>query len=896
MLEPEQDRSPARRAGAWLLLLAAGIVVLAALGAVGSWALSYRFDGLAFLGGGPAGWIVPPMPPRTELRDAVELEATFRRGFDAEAAAGEGLPIRIRVRARGAARLSLNGEHLLETGPGAPGWKRITTVETAAPLRASGNIITATVAQASGPPALNLVVETVDGTPVLRTDERWLVSLEGSSELPARLASRRPAPDPGLPGPGSRRVGEALARGLPALGVMGLLSALGVAAALAIRRRARRLPEPDRSRRLLLAPAAVALVWVALFANNADPVPGNVGFDVRGHLAYIDRILEEGSLPLAPDGWQAYQPPLFYLLCAAGLAVSGMTTADPGAFLVLRAITGACGIAQVLLLGAIARLLWPRSPARWLLALGFAAVLPMHLYGFHYTSNETLAMTLATATSFLALRLLVRRGRPDGPSPADCALLGACLGLAVLAKFSALVLAPPVAAALLWLCVRSGGGAGAVAIRLASFAAAALAVCGWHFGRVWLELGRPMVGNWDAISGFRWWQDPGYRTAADYLTFGRALDTPWYAGYASVADGIWSTLWGDGLGGGKAEILHGAPWNHRGLAAGFGLALAPFLAIAAGCATGIGRLARGRVSAGRRTAAAYLLVVGLLTTAMLVFMTLRVPSYAQSKAFYAHPCLPVVCVAFALGVDRLLRIDKGRAMGFVGPVALWLLGVWALNALASVWVLPNAPPTLLRQGFAALEKGRPAEATVMFREARERDPALAAASLGLFRAAAARGDSDEALAAARAALEAAGPGAGTLAARSHAALGAALAERGETVRAIDHLRRAVALAPGDDPRPHELLAALLRDDGRLADVTRVLRDALAALPDRRTLHVGLARIWLERGERDRAVEQLRRALRQAPEDPVVRAALERALRSGNDAGAPAEPREEAGPE
>ena len=81
-----------------------------------------------------------------------------------------------------------------------------------------------------------------------------------------------------------------------------------------------------------------------------------------------------------------------------------------------------------------------------------------------------------------------------------------------------------------------------------------LAVCGWHYARVWHHFGTPLVGNWSAASGMAWWQDPGYRVAGDYLSFGGPLYAPAYAGYHGVWDGLYSTLWGDGLQGGKSAL------------------------------------------------------------------------------------------------------------------------------------------------------------------------------------------------------------------------------------------------------------------------------------------------------------------------------------------------------
>ena len=111
------------------------------------------------------------------------------------------------------------------------------------------------------------------------------------------------------------------------------------------------------------------------------------------------------------------------------------------------------------------------------------------------------------------------------------------------------------------------------------------AVCGWHYAHIWLRFGTPLVGNWDVISGFSWWQDPGYHTAADYLRFGRSLLNPLFSGFAGFADGIYSTLWGDGLCGGTASL--NVAWNQQLMAAGYLWALVPTALILVGVGVAI---------------------------------------------------------------------------------------------------------------------------------------------------------------------------------------------------------------------------------------------------------------------------------------------------------------------
>src|SRR4029077_10496755 len=107
--------------------------------------------------------------------------------------------------------------------------------------------------------------------------------------------------------------------------------------------------------------------------------------------------------------------------------------------------------------------------------------------------------------------------------------------------------------------------------------AVCLTFCGWHYIRIWHRFGRPFVGNWEAASGFSWWQDPGYRTAGDYVRFGQSLIAPLFSSFGGFADGMNSTLWGDALCGGMPDMISRPPWNYDLVVAGYLLALAPTL-------------------------------------------------------------------------------------------------------------------------------------------------------------------------------------------------------------------------------------------------------------------------------------------------------------------------------
>src|SRR4030095_1224432 len=181
-------------------------------------------------------------------------------------------------------------------------------------------------------------------------------------------------------------------------------------------------------------------------------------------------------------------------------------------------------------------------------------------------------------------------------------------------------------------------------------------VCGWQYARIWIRFGTPVVGNWDVISGFSWWQAPGYHTAVDYLRFGRSLVHPLFSGFAGFADGIYSTLWGDGLCGGVSSLT--SAWNQQPLLAGYLWAFAPTALILIGAVTAVIRFIR-------KSSSELFLLLGFCAVLMLglVFMTLKVPSYAQAKAFYGLSVLTPICFFGALAWETLT--DRRALLRFV---------------------------------------------------------------------------------------------------------------------------------------------------------------------------------------------------------------------------------------
>jgi tetratricopeptide (TPR) repeat protein len=375
------------------------------------------------------------------------------------------------------------------------------------------------------------------------------------------------------------------------------------------------------------------------------------------------------------------------------------------------------------------------------------------------------------------------------------AILGLFLGLAMLAKFSALiplVLCPGVLLVQRWL--RGGQRLGPQLARLATTLAVVLAVCGWHYLRVALHFGgNPFVGNWDDASGQRWWQDPGYHVIGDYLRFGLALERPLMSAVASVPDALYSTLWGDGMLSGIASTKSPPPWNIDWMAAGYLLALGPCAALLLGIGV-------GWVDFVRNPRAERFLVLAVLgaTAYALLNMTLRLPFFTQAKAFYGLSAVVPLAYCFALGFDAIAL--RWRALGALGVV--WLAG-WALLANATFFASPEAlhrtssqadrpidPGGFIEQAKQAIAAGRSAQAIDALQHALESNPdqaTLGATLAGLLRQA---GRGEEALAVTRAALRVAPAGQGL-----HMLAGELWLEQGAPQRAAFHFGAAARLLP-----------------------------------------------------------------------------------------------------
>jgi tetratricopeptide (TPR) repeat protein len=825
------------------------IVFFAAAGAlVWLWWTCVNRPDISFLPGrGSAEWIRYPTPAQGSSHPRIELNTAFRYRFTLSQ-----VPRQASLRVAGFRRyaIALNGIQLGMPAERVAIWKQPDRFEVAEQLRAGQNEIDVNVFNSNGPPCLWLTLDT--GTETIVTSERWESSCAGAAWQPARSAARPMPITSGSELAGGVSTARALQSCWPVLGPLAVLSVAGWWL-WCLRRR---LPA---NARLLLLPG-LAVGWVVLFANNLCALPDSYGFDASAHMAYVQYIMEHNALPLANEGYEMFQPPLYYAICAGLLKLCHLSLPQHAAVVVLRAFGMAIGLAQICLVWASLRLLFAGEEVVALWGTLFAACVPMLLYLSHYVTNEAFAAACATGCVFVCLRML----KSEALFARHYVILGCCLGLALLAKSSALLVVPAALGALLWRgfeLARARPDARARFARVVGGVCLVLFVCfavgGFHYVRMWMHFGAPLVGNWEPRLGYAYWQDEGYRTAPFFVRFGAALLHPWFSALNGFADGIYSTLFGDSLMGGTTGFVLRPPWNYELMSINYWLAALPAIAAGVGAVLAVRKFVRAP-----RPEWFLVLCLGFLGALALAHMTLVVPQAGGVKAFYALGALVPLCACVGWGMSWLLSL-RARLQ----PVLVTWFSLWALSSVVALWIPHGSTRAILAQANALRGEARFPEAAAALNAGLEHEPnnlqirSLLADTLMRLN------DSDGALEQAQQVLRA-----DPNSASARLVRGSLLEKRRQTAEALEDYRRAVELCPGG-AEYWQPLARLLLEHGLFEDAARAARDGLTADPYNADLHYSLATAWQGRGETEAAAPQFLLAARLKPQWAAPRIAL-----------------------
>jgi 4-amino-4-deoxy-L-arabinose transferase-like glycosyltransferase len=204
---------------------------------------------------------------------------------------------------------------------------------------------------------------------------------------------------------------------------------------------------PTRVAHGLAALAGLVALW------NAVAYPSGAGYDAHAHQTYSDFLLAHGRPPVdRAESWEYYSPPLWYYLAAAATWVGRQAgLGDP--YKLAQLLNVPVVVGTVLLVAALARLLWPRRPWAAAAAAGFVALSPVLARTAAMFHPEPTDLLLATLSAYLAVRMLARRSYGTRAALA----LGLVLGLAQTTRQFALYTLASVALAWLVAAWRRAG-------------------------------------------------------------------------------------------------------------------------------------------------------------------------------------------------------------------------------------------------------------------------------------------------------------------------------------------------------------------------------------------------------------------------------------------------------
>lgn len=565
------------------------------------------------------------------------------------------------LRAYRACAVYVDGELLGENSDDLAQWKQRFQIDLAPVLSAGDHELQISVWNESGPP---LVLAYCDALR-LHTGESWEVqSVETDGWITAITAQTPHANTVGAQFRGADRVFVAR---LPFFAVIFLI-------VFAWTFMVSRQRDPKHWLRQYTPSASdlrwlILCAWALLALNNILKLPFVAGFDVAGHVEYIQYIARNHRVPFAHEGWVMWQSPLYHLISAGVYVVSKSLMAEPLALITLRIIPMLCGALQVQLCYTASRIVFPDREDSQGLGTLVGGLMPVNIYMSQYIGNEPLAGVFGSLVVVIALGLL--RNPNARWTPVTFVLLGGAIGCAMLTKVSTVLLCAPVVSLLLFVAVREKKSANNIFDGFAIIFGTAFMICGWFYVRNIVELGAPVVRGWDAARGFGWWQEPGYRIVEHFTRFGVALSYPIYSSVNSVWDGLYSTLWLDGLIGSRLQTVNFPPWNYGFMLSGAWLALLPTALILIGCAAVFVRPVRASLD-GRMFVFACLAIYYAAT----LYLILRVTGWMPVKAYYTLAVLPCYAILAASGYQLYSRYAVLKAATY-GAMSCWALCAYA---------------------------------------------------------------------------------------------------------------------------------------------------------------------------------------------------------------------------
>lgn len=597
-----------------------------------------------------AYWIKQDTAFDLEAKKTGEYGNIFQSTFDLSQPVPKA---RFTVQALKRFQLFLDGVFIFSSPDSFDQWKSVYNVEIPFPLAKGPHEVTIYVQSENTHPA---VIVYSDSLPV-KSNPGWRVSENGKTweQAVATSTIRLPAITNQLPSSW-----KALVYVFPYLAVVFMVTFFMSFFGHALKNNFEFLCEPSAVRWMML------VLWGGLSLNNLFKLNFQVGVEGWGHMEYLEYILSKGALPLAPDGWQMFQPPLNYVLSAPVYAFLNHWFDWPTVVKMMAGMAVLCGLLQIEMVYRIARAIFMERKDLQNIAVVTGAMLPVHTYSCQYFGNEPLLGILLSFLIFLIWPFVsAQQVRPEMKT---FVLIGVVWGLALLTKMTAILMAPVILIVLSAHAFRMNLPVKMVLKNILIVFGLAMAISGWYYLRNYIALGNPFAGPLDHQRFIQWWQDPGYRTWEQVLSFGPSLLYPVYSGVGSFGDAVYSTFWLDGFNSGMSDFV---PWNIHWMTAGALLALIPSALIL----TGLIRVALKKESV-YRDAVLFSCGAILLFLAGMMDRFLNCSFYSAARSMYLLSLVPCFAILVAVGMKPFSQKRIVRSLVW-GLFSCWVFAAWS---------------------------------------------------------------------------------------------------------------------------------------------------------------------------------------------------------------------------
>jgi len=797
-----------------------------------------------------ANWILYPFPAELTVRKSefINLTVDFAKNFELTAKPSS---VHLYIKGFKEYRLWINDNQLQTGSAGRTNWKKVQVLEISQFLKAGTNTIKVKVTNKYGPPALWLYSSGLQND--IKTDTKWSVSVSDNLAVNAKIADdclQHPIISQGI------SPLDALYKKLPVLILVFLISS-AVFGLNNYRQRNTRLDTSRILRFLAFNPKQVLIIciilWTIVFINNALKISlTDTGFDTKGHLYYVQYLLDNKSIPLANEDWETFQPPLFYLVSAIVVSLSRLFLAPNFAQFSLKLIPFLCGVGQICLAYFAARMVFPNSKTRQSLSVAITALIPMNIYISSYFSNESLSALLMSLIILMVIMIL----NSDRVSLKLYCELGFVIGLAFLTKVTILTILPVIFLVLLYkLLSEEKYPIAAAGKNLGLMFMVIVIVAGWFCIRNWMHFGKVLIGNWDCSllpPQMQWWQDPGFHTYKFFCQFGKVFSTPYFAGTYSFFDCFYSTFWGDAFLGGVIRYTARTPWNYEYMSAVYLLSIPAALAIIIGivCAA---------VHIIKTADKIWLLFLGSLYTiaCSMIYITLLVPNYGQGKAFYALGTILPISLVFASGFDYIDRLLKNKKLSILRMALYGWLGTLIVAILLAFFISPGRANAVYYSDLDVRAKeGKLGQAVAYYTQFLRNNPDDLYARCRLAKAYFLQSEYDKAIEHYSETVRIKPDYVDAL-----NGLGSALYRTGKIDQAISYFNTAIQIAPYYQVDAHLNLGAALISSGKLEEAAKEYEKILLIQPENDVAHNDFGVVLIRQGEINEAITHFKQAVR-----------------------------------